>query len=147
MSFQAKLKIEDNEFNILSVEYAMTQPVDVNNRPNGRIRGGIIEMTLESGANFLLIQWATENHTKNGKIEFYRRDSTSVLKSVEFTNAFCIFFKELFISEGEHPMTTKITISAHQLDIQSARILNTWAGMHAESTDGDSPDTDNTVEF
>ena len=147
MSFQAKLKIEDNEFNILSVEYAMTQPVDVNNRPNGRIRGGIIEMTLESGANFLLIQWATENHTKNGKIEFYRRDSTSVLKSVEFTNAFCIFFKELFISEGEHPMTTKITISAHQLDIQSARILNTWAGMHAESTDSDSPDTDNTVEF
>ncbi|MGB4843307.1 MAG: type VI secretion system tube protein TssD [Ferruginibacter sp.] len=153
MSFQAKLILDDNEYNVLTVEYAITQPVDSNNRPNGRVRGGIIDLTVESGANFELIQWVAEHSmVRNGKIDFYRRDSTSVVKSVEFTDAFCIYLKEIFISEGAHPMVTKVTLTARELNIQSSTILNTWAGMHSESSggsdsDSDSMDTENSVQF
>lgn len=155
MSFQAKLKLDDLEFNVLSVEYAFNQPVDAHNRPNGRVRGGIIDVTLESGANYALIQWAASaTMVRSGKIEFYRRDSTSILKTVEFKDAFCIYLKEIFVSEGAHPMVTKVTITAHELIIDSSSILNTWAGMNAESTEsgsssssGSSMDTFNSVEF
>ena len=155
MSFQAKLKLDDLEFNVLSVEYAFNQPVDAHNRPNGRVRGGIIDVTLESGANYALIQWAASaTMVRSGKIEFYRRDSTSILKTVEFKDAFCIYLKEIFVSEGAHPMVTKVTITAHELIIDSSSILNTWAGMNAESTEsgsssssGSSMDTSNSVQF
>lgn len=155
MSFQAKLKLDDIEFNILSVEYAITQPVDANNRPSGRVRGGIIELSLESGANYELIQWATNaTMVRSGKVEFYRRDSTSILKTVEFKDAFCIYLKEIFVSEGPHPMVTKVTISAHEIIIDSSSILNTWAGLNAESTEsgsssssGSNMDTSNSVQF
>ena len=155
MSFQAKLKLDDLEFNVLSVEYAFNQPVDAHNRPNGRVRGGIIDVTLESGANYALIQWAASaTMVRSGKIEFYRRDSTSILKTVEFKDAFCIYLKEIFVSEGAHPMVTKVTITAHELIIDSSSILNTWAGMNAESTEsgsssssGSNMDTSNSVQF
>ena len=155
MSFQAKLKLDDLEFNVLSVEYAFNQPVDAHNRPNGRVRGGIIDVTLESGANYALIQWAASaTMVRSGKIEFYRRDSTSILKIVEFKDAFCIYLKEIFVSEGPHPMVTKVTITAHEIIIDSSSILNTWAGLNAESTEsgsssssGSSMDTFNSVEF
>ena len=155
MSFQAKLKIDDLEFNVLSVEYAFNQPVDAHNRPNGRVRGGIIDVTLESGANYALIQWAASaTMVRSGKIEFYRRDSTSILKTVEFKDAFCIYLKEIFVSEGPHPMVTKVTITAHEIIIDSSSILNTWAGLNAESTEsgsssssGSSMDTSNSVQF
>lgn len=155
MSFQAKLKLDDIEFNILSVEYAITQPVDAHNRPSGRVRGGIIDLSLESGANYELIQWAVNAAmVRSGKIEFYRRDSTSILKTVEFRDAFCIYLKEIFVSEGAHPMITKVTITAHEIIIDSSSILNTWAGMNAESTEsgssstsGSTMDTSNSVQF
>lgn len=155
MSFQAKLKLDDLEFNVLSVEYAFNQPVDAHNRPNGRVRGGIIDVTLESGANYALIQWAASaTMVRSGKIEFYRRDSTSILKTVEFKDAFCIYLKEIFVSEGPHPMVTKVTITAHEIIIDSSSILNTWAGLNAESTEsgsssssGSSMDTSNSVQF
>ena len=155
MSFQAKLKLDDLEFNVLSVEYAFNQPVDAHNRPNGRVRGGIIDVTLESGANYALIQWAASaTMVRSGKIEFYRRDSTSILKTVEFKDAFCIYLKEIFVSEGPHPMVTKVTITAHEIIIDSSSILNTWAGLNAESTEsgsssssGSNMDTSNSVQF
>lgn len=77
MSFQAKLIIDDLEFNILTAEFAMSRPIDAHNRPNGRIRGGIIELTIESGNNHQLINWVVNNQIRNGRLEFYRRDASS----------------------------------------------------------------------
>ncbi len=137
MSFQAKLIIDDLEFNILTVEFAISRPVDIHNRPNGHLRGGIIDLTIETGVDHELINWIANNQTRDGRIEFYRRDaSSSTQKIVYFTNAFCIYRKELFIANGSTPMTTKITISAHALRIDNETIQNTWAGIESESGSG-----------
>lgn len=153
MSFLAKLILGSTEYNVLNVEYAINQSVDVHNRPNGRPRGGIIEMTLESGSNHDLIQWVVNaNMVKNGKIEFYRRDANSSMKTVEFKDGFCIFLKEIFISDGVNPMVTKITISSRELSILNVTIQNTWAGMQAaegssSSSSESTTASGNTVQF
>ncbi|MEO6539639.1 MAG: type VI secretion system tube protein TssD [Ferruginibacter sp.] len=139
MSFQAKLILGDDglEFNVLNAEYALSRPIDAHNRPNGRLRGGIIEVTIETGTSYELIRWISTNLTMNGKVEFYRRDAaSSTQKTVEFRNAFCVSLKEFFISDGSSPMITKIVISAHEMDINNETVRNTWAGM--ESSDSGS---------
>lgn len=156
MSFQAKLILDDLEFNVLSADYAMSRPIDAHNRPNGRLRGGIIDLTIESGNNHELINWIVNNMIRNGRLEFYRRDAnSSTQKTVSFTNAFCIHMKELFISDGSSPMLTKLTISAHELDIDNTIVQNTWAGIESGSsgaadsgsTGQTTTATDNSVQF
>ena len=132
MSFQAKLHIGDHEFNVLTAEFTLSRAVDVHNLPNGRMRGGIIDVTIESGSDYDLLNWIFSNGTRDGRLEFARRDAAgSAQKTVRFTHAFCIYLKELFISDGAIPMITKITISAHTLDIESNILQNTWAGVES----------------
>ena len=154
MSFQAKLILGSTEYNILTVEYAISQQVDVHNRPNGRPRGGIIDLTIESGSNHDLIQWVVQdNMVKNGKIEFYRRDANSSQKTVEFKDGFCIYLKEIFVADGANPMVTKLTISSRELTILNVNIQNAWAGMQSGSgssgsgSSSETTSTGNTVQF
>lgn len=156
MSFQAKLILDDLEFNILTAEYIMSRPVDIHNMPNGHLRGGIIDLTIESGNDHELINWIVNNQTRDGRVEFYRRDTgSSNQKIIYFTNAFCIYRKEIFVSDGSTPMITKITISAHSLRIDNEILRNTWAGIESESESSESDHsagntiaaTDNTVDF
>ena len=65
MSFQAKLYVGDIEFNVLTAEFTLSRSVDAHNLPNGRIRGGIIEMTLETSRDHELINWIVTNGHKN----------------------------------------------------------------------------------
>lgn len=139
MSFQAKLFLGDDglEFNILTAEYALTRPVDSHQRPNGRLRGGIIDVTIESGSTYQLMNWVVNNMTMNGRIEFNRRDAaSSTQKTVEFTNAFCIYLKDQFISDGATPMITKLTISSHEMTIDNETVSNTWSGIESSSSAG-----------
>ncbi len=154
MSFQAKLFVGDQEFNVLTAEYTLSRAVDAHNRPNGRIRGGIIDVTIESGNEYDLLNWIVRNETRDGRLEFARRDTAgSAQRIVSFTHAFCIYMRDLFVSDGSIPMITKITISAHTLDIENNIVQNTWAGVEAgttgtgETSGENITATDNSVSF
>ncbi|MCW3092360.1 MAG: hypothetical protein JWP81_3429 [Ferruginibacter sp.] len=149
MSFLAKLVIGSTEYNILNVEYDITQPIDQNNRPNGKPKGGLINLVLESGNNNELLEWMVKHEmVKNGKIVFYRRDASSQLKTVNFTDAFCVYFKDSFTADGKIPMTTRLTLSARELKINNNIISNSWAGMKSSaSTNGSGSGNDSIVSF
>ena len=130
MSFLAKLEMDSKEYNILTVEYDITQMMDQYNRPNGAPKGGLIQLTIETGSDNLLLEWALKHSMiKDGKIIFYRRDANSKMKSVEFKDAFCVYLKEIFTADGKNPMVTRLTISARELKISNQSIKNPWAGM------------------
>ncbi|MBS1754903.1 MAG: type VI secretion system tube protein TssD [Ferruginibacter sp.] len=141
MSFQARLIIDDDTFTVLSAEYALSVPYDVHNRPTGRIRGGIIDLTFESGSanSYLILQWIMNRMTKEGRIEFSRRDTgSSTQKVVRFRDAYCVYMKDIFVSNGASPMITKITISAHTIDIDNEVLHNSWPGIESSESDSDS---------
>ncbi len=161
MSFQAKFFLNnassgsDSTYTVLYADYALTVGVDGNHRPNSRVRGGLIELTIEATNSSALTEWISTRQALDGKVEFYHRErGTSTQKSVKFKNAFCIFLKDVFVATGSTPMVTKITISAHQLDIDTVTITNTWEGMDSpsegssESSSGGSGSTQsNSVSF
>jgi uncharacterized membrane protein YgcG len=135
MSFLAKLEVGGTEYNILNVEYDISQVMDQNHRPNGAPRGGLIHIVLESGNNNDLVEWMVQKDMiKNGKITFYRRDANSQMKTVSFKDAFCVHLKEVFIADGKNPMVTKITVSAREMTINKSTITNAWAGMNSSSS-------------
>lgn len=135
MSFLAKLELGSTEFNVLNVEYDITQVMDQNNRPNGVPRGGLIHLVVETGNNNDLIEWMIQKDMmKNGKIVFYRRDANSQMKTVSFKDAFCVRLKEVFIADGQNPMVTKLTLSAREMTINKSTITNAWPGMNSASS-------------
>ena len=139
MSFLAKLVIGSTEYNILTVDYDISQVVDHNHRPNGAPKGGLIQVMIESANNNELLEWMIKpDMIKNGKIVFYRRDANSPMKTVNFKDAFCIYLKEIFTAGGVNPMVTRLTLSARELKINNNVINNPWAGMQSSSQSSES---------
>ena len=135
MSFLAKLVLGSTEYNILTVEYDFTQMTDVNNRPNGLPKGGLIQIMIESSNNHEIFEWMIKpNMLKSGSIVFYRRDANSPMKTVTFSDAFCVYLKEMFNAEGKVPMLTRLTLSAREIKINNKlSIANPWPGMKSSA--------------
>lgn len=147
MSFLAKLVLGSSEFNILTVDYEMTQKVDESNRPNGKPRAGIINLVVETSKNIDLLEWMIKpTMLKSGTIVFFRRDANSPMRTISFIDAFCINLKEMFDAEGKMPMTTRLTLSARELKVsQKLSISNPWPGM--KSAESNSSGNEQIVSF
>ncbi len=127
MSFLAKFFIDSKPYNVLECNYSLDQPIDESNKPIGRPRGGLISMVIESEDDTELFHWMQEpEHTKDGTVTFYKRDTMAVQKILKFTNAYCVKYDEHFIAEGKAPMTITITISAQTLKLGDVPFQNLW---------------------
>ena len=137
MSFLAKLVLGSTEFNVLTADYEITQPTDAQNRPNGKPKGGIINLTLEASAKNDLAEWMmSPTMKKSGRLTFYRRDANSSMKTVSFSDGFCIYYHESFDANNKDPMKTIIRISAGEMKINNNCVLtNPWSSMSALAAD------------
>ncbi len=140
MSFLAKMLIGSTEYNVLNLDYDISQRVDQQNRPNAGPKGGIINLVIESNSKNEIIEWAVSpSMVKNGSITFYRRDANSSMKTVAFKDAFCINYKEVFNAEDNSPLKTELTLSARELTINSNFTLtNPWPGSSSGGSDSGS---------
>jgi len=74
-----------------------------------------------------LFDWMiSPTQTKNGIITFYRRDTMSKLKTLEFTDAICVAYSETFSHNGDHPMQVQLTLSARELKLNDSTFKNNW---------------------
>jgi len=127
MSFKAELNIEGKSYTVLECDYSLDQPIDDTHKPIGRPKGGLITMAVESNDDTELFHWMQEpEHTKDGKIVFYKSDAVSIQKKLEFTKAYCVKYNEHFIAEGKTPMTITVTISAQTLKLGDVPYQNLW---------------------
>src|SRR5215212_6208018 len=116
MSFIAKMNLEGEEMNVLHCGFRLVQVTDTTGKPNSIPQGGAINLVLESNGGTDLFDWmVSPTQTKSGSIIFFRRDTMSKLKTLEFTDAHCVDYYETFDHVGDHPMQIQLTISAHQL--------------------------------
>ena len=128
MSFLAKLQMDDQEYNILDTEYTFIQNIDGHGKPAARTKGGKLTLSIESSASIDFFDWMISPTTmKSGKIIFYRRESEAKMKELVFNDAFCIYFKERFISTGDLPMVIDLEISAKELKMGDSLFQNPWS--------------------
>ena len=127
MSFVAKVKIDGEEMNVLHCGYRFSQATDANGRPTAIPRGGTIHLTIESTGGTELFDWMiSHTQTKSGVITFYRRDTNSKLKTLEFSEGHCVDYYETFDSVNDSPMQVQLTISAHSVKLNDAEFINNW---------------------
>lgn len=127
MSFTAILSIDQEKLNVLACDFAFNQQIDGYGKPSAKPQGGIINIVIESTMDTSLFEWMISNHqTRNGTIVFKRRDVNSRMKELEFKDAYCVQYREMFISTGENPMQIQLTLSAKELKMGSASYQNPW---------------------
>ena len=128
MSFIARLQLQDEEeMSVLRCGYKFNQLIDVTGKPTSMPQGGTINMLLVNNGHTGLFDWMISPvQTKSGKITFIRYDTMSKLKILEFENAHCVEYHELFDQMGEHPMQVQLTISAHIIKLNDSVFKNNW---------------------
>lgn len=127
MSFIAKINIDGEELNVLHCSFRFTQITDATGKPTAVPQGGNIKILLESTGSTNLFDWMiSPTQTKSGEIIFYRRDSMSKMKTIEFSEAHCVDYYESFDSEGKNPMQIQIVVSAREIRINDSEYKNNW---------------------
>ncbi len=127
MAFLSKLKIDSEEYNVMTAKYSIEKPTDDSNHPSGRTQGGRISLKLESTKDVELFDWAAkDNLTKNGELILFNRDSFSIFKKIQFTNAYCIRFEEFFDSSNNDPVFCEIILACHKIEIKDSKFNNEW---------------------
>jgi len=128
MSFLAELSIESGEpISVLHCGFRFSQAIDATGKTIARPLGGQVNLVVESNGDTELFDWMINpTQTKNGTVTFYRRDASSKLKKLEFTNAHCVEYYETFDHQGQAPMQIQLTISAQKIKLNDSEYENNW---------------------
>lgn len=129
----AKLKVDGyEEREVISVHYQFNQQIDVEGQPTGTTRGGVLTVKVKStdAGNTDLLDWVCDSYlAKNGTITWPRRDG-STMKTLSFTDAYCVGYEETFDSTDSQLQNEVITITCRQLTVTgkgSVQYDNHWA--------------------
>lgn len=129
----AKMKIDGyDEREVISVHYQFNQQIDVEGQPTGTTRGGVITIKVKStdAGNTDLLDWVCDSYlAKNGTVTWPRRDG-STMKTLVFTDAYCVGYEETFDSTDSQLQNEVITVTCRQLTVTgkgSVQYDNHWA--------------------
>ena len=127
MSFSATLDLSGNKFRVLNFDIQFMQSIDQNGEPNSRPRGGTFNIVVEASKSNEFFEWMVKSDMKkSGKIVFNRRDTDSEMQKIEFKNAYCISFREVFDFSDDNPMIISAQISAQEISINSEKYTANW---------------------
>ena len=124
-----KLEIDGyTEREVLMVTYEFDQATDVEGQMAGIPRGGKITVRVKahnSGTPDLLA-WMTErNLPKNGTITFNETKTGKVMKTIKFTNGYCVNFDEKWEDKKGH--YEEVVITCKDIEFGSVKFENEWA--------------------
>jgi hypothetical protein len=127
MSFKAKFSVDGKDYRVFHCSYSLQQDTDKTGRPSSEVRGGTIQMEVESTGDSSLSAWMMDAFkNKDGKVTFYKRDSEQKMKELSFKNGYLTSYTESFTNMGENPMTENFVISAKEIKIGDAEHKNQW---------------------
>ena len=113
---------------VLMVTYEFDQATDVEGQMSGIPRGGKITVRVKAmndGTPELLAWMIERNLPKNGQIDFLETKTGKAMKSIKFTNGYCVSFDEKWEDKQGH--FEEIVISCKAIEVGSVKYENDWA--------------------
>ena len=113
---------------VMMVTYEFDQSTDVEGQMAGIPRGGKIKVrvkALNDGTPELLAWMIERNLPKNGEIDFLETKTGKAMKSIKFTNGYCVDFDEKWEDKQGHFEEIEITCKA--IEVGSVKYENDWA--------------------
>lgn len=114
---------------VLNMSYSIYQETDGEGRPTAISRGGMVNIVVKAlnDGNKEFFAWACDPYTsKNGKIEFNKRDGTN-MKTLNITDAYLVSWDENYDSVSGMSQQEVFTISAKKIEIGGIFHENNWA--------------------
>ena len=128
MSFKALFKVDGNEYRVLNCHYSLNQEIDKTGRPSSTVRGGVVDLTIESTDDTSLFEWMCDSYMrKDATVTFNKRDEDSKMKELEIKEAYMISYEELFDDTGAGAMNEKFSLSARDIKMGNGEHENEWA--------------------
>ena len=113
---------------VMMVTYEFDQATDVEGQMSGIPRGGKIRVRVKAmndGTPDLLAWMIERNLPKNGQIDFLETKTGKAMKSIKFTNGYCVDFDEKWEDKQGH--YEEIVISCKAIEVGSVKYENDWA--------------------
>lgn len=113
---------------VMMVTYSFNQATDTEGQMSGIPRGGRITIRVKAmnDGNPDLLKWMTSpNLGKNGSIVFNETKTGNQMKSIEFTDGYCVDFVEYWEDKMGH--YEEITISCREIKNGPVSYHNQWA--------------------
>ena len=113
---------------VMMVTYEFDQATDVEGQMSGIPRGGkiIVRVKAMNDGTPELLAWMIErNLPKNGQIDFLETKTGKAMKSIKFTNGYCVDFDEKWEDKQGH--FEEIVISCKAIEVGSVKYENDWA--------------------
>lgn len=124
-----KLEIDGySEREVMMVTYEFDQATDIEGQMSGIPRGGKITLrvkALNDGTPDLLAWMIERNLPKNGVITFMETKTGKTMKTIKFTNGYCIDFDEKWEDKKGH--FEEIVITCQKIEFGSVVYENDWA--------------------
>lgn len=126
-AFKLVAHLGGEQYNVLKLNYGLMQETDATGRPSSIVRGGKIEVTVESTGSSALFELSAANFERqDGKIVFVKRDSDATLKELIFEEAYVVKYKENFDSVDNQPNSETIVLSAKKISVGNGEHINEW---------------------
>ena len=116
------------EREVMMVTYSFNQATDVEGQMSGIPRGGkiIVRVKALNDGNPDLLKWMTSpNLAKSGSVIFNETKSGNKMKEIQFKDAYCVNFIELWEDQKGH--SEEITISCRSISNGPVTYENKWA--------------------
>ncbi len=124
-----KLEIDGyKEREVLMVTYDFDQATDVEGQMAGIPRGGKITVRVKAhndGTPDLLAWMVERNLPKNGTITFSETKTGKSMKTIKFTNGYCVNYDEKWEDKKGH--YEEIVITCKDIEFGSVKFENEWA--------------------
>ncbi len=130
MSLTARLHIaghslERQGIRINALDFSFSQEVDNYGAVTSRVRAGQINLTLPGIEDAEVISWmAGRNIYKSGKIVFSGVLDTGKKRSIEFTDAACVYYYESFSDQSD--VVVKLALSARKIKFSGMDYEMDW---------------------
>jgi hypothetical protein len=123
------LKVDGlTEREVLKVTYSFNQAITIEGQTSGIPRGGNITIRVKAlnDGNPDLFNWMVHpNLAMHGVIEFHETVTNSLMKKIEFTDAFCVNFVEMWEDNVGH--YEEIILSCREIKNGPVNFTNDWA--------------------
>ena len=112
----------------MMVKYEFDQTTDVEGQMAGIPRGGQITIRVKAmndGTPDLLAWMVERNLPKNGQITFLETKTGKNMKTIKFSNGYCVNFDEKWEDKQGH--YEEIVITCQKIEFESVTYENDWA--------------------
>lgn len=128
MAFHAEIIGIGGTFKVLNMKYGFEQNINEHQRTSSKPEGGVISLVVEAqqGDGAILAWMISNTMKKSGTIMIARDAMKTSFKTITFSGAYCVAYKEAFDHEDEENLRISFTITCEQVVVNGVTHKNVW---------------------